>query len=80
MQDAMLIAAAKESGLWAEYESHPKLLWCYMRKLLQWGWAGEKTPTECEYIKLARRALGKGRSPAQEAAFSKARKCSQDKA
>jgi hypothetical protein len=82
--DPRLLKAAKDSGLAAEYRNAPDTLRFYMRKLLIWGWAGQKSPEESKYITLARAAYGKGPSEAQAAAHRrradlarKTEKCSQ---
>jgi hypothetical protein len=69
--DPILIEAARESGLAAEYANDPILLRFYMRRLLVWRWAGVKSTTEARYVTLARKGLGKGPSEAQIAVRAK---------
>ena len=68
-----MVVAAQESGLWQEYESDSTLRTFYMRKLLKRGWAGQKTAEEAKYTSLARRAMGKGPSEAQQAHLAQLR-------
>lgn len=69
INDPILIKAAEDSGLSAEYADDPALLKFYMKQLMTRGWAGILTETERKYTQLVRQAFGTGKSEDQIASF-----------